>query len=155
MLIYFFFLSRKSRFKKGALVDYFYTFNSDQTVLRKKGIAPWLHRWLNPFTAEKREVNFYGVSKTITFTANRTPYSIRLLTSEFDSKVMTYKEYSENNSRYIEFVENRELIMKHPVEKHSVVIKYDSVPKTKDDRLFFRALLFGLSVLMVLFLIAI
>lgn len=152
LLLYFFALTRKVRFKKGALLDYYSKEKIEKTMLRKSGFSAWFNRWFNPFGAEKIELSFFGVQKSLTFVANRTKYSIRIPQNLFDNDTMTYKEYSPNKNNFIEFIENRELTIKN-AENKFIAIKYDSVPAVKDDRTYYRMTLWGISFMIIFILI--
>ncbi|MFV0471767.1 MAG: hypothetical protein ACK5L7_07005 [Paludibacteraceae bacterium] len=153
LLIYLIAISIKARFKRGAVLDYYSQNWSDQTILRKRGFLSWFNRWFNPFGSEKREVIFYNVSKTITFKSSQTKYSIRFDANDFDNEIMSYKEYSPKKYGGIEFVENRELIIKN--NKNKISIKYDSLSSIRDDRPWFRGCTIGLSLLIIGLLILI
>lgn len=154
-LMYFFVLARKARFKRGAVVEFSHAENTDDIILRASGVLAWFNRWLNPLCAERRVIAFQQSVKPITFTANRTPYSIRLLASEFDKASMTYQEYSPSRGKYVEFIENRALTVQELPEKGSVAITYNSIPKIKDDRPIFSTFIWVVSILIICFLILI
>lgn len=153
LIIYIFALSRKARFKRGAILNYFTQQKLGKSELRKKGMLAWFNRWFNPFGAEKSNITFLDVEKTFTFVSNRTKYSIRIPQNMYDKNTMSYQEYSPTRNNYIEFIENREFVVKGELNNF-VSIKYDSVPAVKDDRFYFRTALWSIAAI-ILFLLAI
>jgi hypothetical protein len=105
LIIYLFRLNRKRRFKRGAkilMTDYIKILNKsieDQVKLRKKGLGPWINRWFNPFTPEKRTLAFFKPNVTFEFIAGTSGYRIYVPKKQFDParmKCITYDEDDKN-----------------------------------------------------------
>ena len=64
--------------------------------LRKKGLFPWLNRWLNPFVDEKNSIRFAQSNNvTISFEADGNPNSyVKVDKKSFDEKYMSVRDYN-------------------------------------------------------------
>lgn len=99
LFIYLRALSRKSRFKKNAMVTPIYFGEYGEEVvksgqpLRKKGLLSWLARWLLPF-AEKNTLPFVNPRvSSITFIATNSTERIELSKGSFNSDRMEVDNY--------------------------------------------------------------
>lgn len=156
LLIYFYFLSRKKRFKRGSKINDKYSdyYNDNypphKFTLRKKGFTHWLNRWFNPFVNEKHAINFTMVNKILHFQASTSKYYIEFPKSEFNKSVMNYPDYDpENNEHFIRFSEGNVLtIQKSTADEGKLKVDYDPRNSITDDvplfRIFVAVIMFGL-----------
>lgn len=98
-LIYLRALTRKCRFAKTAGIDEFYTesFGEEhygKKKLREKGFGPWLNRWFNPFSPERRTLKFNAsVYTTLHFEAMNGPGGVKISQSDYKEDTMSLEGY--------------------------------------------------------------
>ena len=105
LLFYLIALLKKNRFRKESKINEFYTRNTGLGIareekvpvshkLRKKGLFPWLNRWLNPFVDEKNSIRFAQSNNvTISFEADGNPNSyVKVDKKSFDEKYMSVRD---------------------------------------------------------------
>lgn len=148
LFIYFYYLSKKARFKKGSVIvseysDYYNKFAPYKDTLRKRGFTHWLNRWLNPFGNENRSITFMQVRKSINFIATKSRFRIKFLYSSFDSKTMSYVDYDEESKDpYIMFGAGNTLtIKKTDSDEGKMKVEYDPKENINDDVPFFKTVL--------------
>ncbi|MBP1664900.1 MAG: hypothetical protein H6Q19_2040 [Bacteroidetes bacterium] len=160
LIIYLLLLSRKARFKKGAIISYRSVDESDLSInitLRKKGITNWLNRWLNPFIPENSEIVFAKMDTKIRFTACRKKTAVRIHKSFLDNRHLYFDHYAWKVRNYAELTEDNKLIIKtnNSDTGKPAVITYNRMKNVRDDVPVFRFLLFlsGIILMAVLILI--
>ena len=147
LIIYLILLSRKARFKKGAVIYYLTGNETDHRIsifLRKKGIRNWLNRWFNPFVPEKSAIVFEKTGKKITFVARRKRSAIKIHKKDFDISIMSFSQYAWKDKNFVDLAEGNELILnsKKSDSRKLTIITYDRMKDVRDDVPFFRALLY-------------
>lgn len=101
-IIYLRMLLKKNRFHKYARVkNLYYVEDEPKEIeknghpLRRKGLAAWFSRWLNPFGDEKNTVSFIRPrTRAITFTASPSKMRILMAPANFDANTMVIPNYT-------------------------------------------------------------
>ena len=120
-------LLRKNRFKKTARMENSYVEDENSRkevqkkgrLLREKGFLPWLNRWFNPFTDERRSMSFTRPkTKQLTFVASKSKERVLLTKSCFDEKTMNIASYdpkadtARKEEKYIKLSEGEQIEIK-------------------------------------------
>lgn len=155
LIIYLILLSRKARFKKGAMINYLSGNETDHRIsvsLRKKGFINWLSRWFNPFVAEKSAIVFEKTGNNITFVARRKRSAVKIHKKDIDSSTMNFRQYAWKEKNYVDLAEGNELLI-NSIKLNSgkqTIITYDRMKDKRDDVPAFRAMIYlaGLVVLL-------
>jgi hypothetical protein len=155
LIIYLILLSRKARFKKGAMINYLSGNETDHRIsvlLRKKGFINWLNRWFNAFVAEKSAIVFEKTGNNITFVARRKRSAIKIHKKDVDSSTMSFRQYAWKDKNYVDLAEGNELIINSTKSdcRKPTVITYDRMKDIRDDVPVFRALLYLVGVVFLL-----
>jgi len=155
LIIYLILLSRKARFKKGAMINYLSGNETDHRIsvlLRKKGFINWLNRWFNPLVAEKSAIVFEKTGNNITFVARRKRSAIKIHKKDVDSSTMSFRQYAWKDKNYVDLAEGNELIINSTKSdcRKPTVITYDRMKDIRDDVPVFRALLYLVGVVFLL-----
>ena len=155
LIIYLILLSRKARFKKGAMINYLSGNETDHRIsvlLRKKGFINWLNRWFNPLVAEKSAIVFEKTGNNITFVARRKRSAIKIHKKDVDSSTMSFRQYVWKDKNYVDLAEGNELIINSTKSdcRKPTVITYDRMKDIRDDVPVFRALLYLVGVVFLL-----
>lgn len=155
LIIYLILLSRKARFKKGAMINYLSGNETDHRIsvlLRKKGFINWLNRWFNAFVAEKSAIVFEKTGNNITFVARRKRSAIKIHKKDVDSSTMSFRQYAWKDKNYVDLAEGNELIINSTKSdcRKPTVITYDRMKDIRDDVPVFRALLYFVGVVFLL-----
>lgn len=96
LIIYLILLSRKARFKKGAMINYLSGNETDHRISvssRKKGFINWLSCWFNPFVAENQQL-FLKTGNNIHFVARRKRSAVKIHKKDIDSSTMNFRQYA-------------------------------------------------------------
>lgn len=162
---YFWKLSRKKRFRRGAKIILKVPakgkrnkFLENFYPLRKKGFVAWLNRWLNPFGTENRRLSFVDLGyKSFHFYASASDRKILFPKANFDKKAMKYVNYDEDSKdKFVEFEENSEIILKrkgHGGAWEKVYMRYYYPRKDWNDKKSFRAFTFIIITALMLYII--
>ena len=155
LIIYLILLSRKARFKKGAMINYLSGNETDHRIsvsLRKKGLINWLSRWFNPFVAEKSAIVFEKTGNNITFVARRKRSAVKIHKKDIDSSTMNFRQYAWKEKNYVDLAEGNELLI-NSIKLNSgkqTIITYDRMKDKRDDVPAFRAMIYLAGVVVLL-----
>ena len=155
LFVYLIALLKKNRFKKSARVVSTYMElkgsimkenKSDKgRKLRKKGVGPWIKRWLVPFVDERRSMSWQTPpSGSITFVAHRSKELINISRGSFNPVKMRMGQFKaeENKEKLIEMSDPIRIYRDRNYEGQ---LTYE--PGGADDERTFRSLVITLLVL--------